>query len=544
MAILCGDAGEKIELFAGTYKTALGLSRTFILPDSPKSLELQLQGDDLVELFLVFPQNVFGLEPATVRVREVRIGRAERRAARRRAREARAAEAAENASQMDDAHRSETIITTVVSAGGDDVRPRTSRSSFAVGEGNTNASGTPTELPDGALTAATQTVTVGPAPSPEELAAMAAAAQFGPYTTFQQLDFAPNFPLGSIADDFIIPPTYSDYLTYRRNHEPTAAPVSDLLAAPNTAAVLGPPVPPRPATPPPSRWFYIDPKGVTQGPWKASLMQTWFVDGFLPPNLPVRREEDEDFIPLKEMCASAADPEYPFRPPSTPLQPPVALDVPSILLSPISLLEQPRRFGPPALFFTSRGGHSTTIVDNRGKSVLRGRLNWTADDELTRLGDIRRLEAFDAGGRAVIVAMRQRGIEVLDVGDALEYPGDESRPALPYFHADPSGVSRRPNFMWKLGGTVGDESQQLPSDLPKSKRNATSHKKLNIGANGHSHTRPSSTKIDPSPNEDGEGPWEEEIMFLGRHGDTMYVCERDAGSFRILALGARHSRIH
>src|SRR5882757_4365575 len=87
LAILCGDNGEKVELFAGTYRTALGLSRTFILPDSPRSLELQLQGDDLVEIFLLFSQNVFGLEPATVRVREVRIGRAERRAARRRARD-------------------------------------------------------------------------------------------------------------------------------------------------------------------------------------------------------------------------------------------------------------------------------------------------------------------------------------------------------------------------------------------------------------------------------------------------------------------------
>lgn len=71
LAILCGEQGEKVELFAGTYKTALGLSRTFILPDSPRNLELQLQGDDLVEIFLVFGSNVFGLEPATVRVREV-----------------------------------------------------------------------------------------------------------------------------------------------------------------------------------------------------------------------------------------------------------------------------------------------------------------------------------------------------------------------------------------------------------------------------------------------------------------------------------------
>ncbi|KAG1719006.1 hypothetical protein EDD22DRAFT_791948, partial [Suillus occidentalis] len=65
LAILCGDNGEKVKLFAGTYRTASGLSCTFILLDSPCSLELQLQGDDLVEVFLVFSQNVFGLEPVT-----------------------------------------------------------------------------------------------------------------------------------------------------------------------------------------------------------------------------------------------------------------------------------------------------------------------------------------------------------------------------------------------------------------------------------------------------------------------------------------------
>ena len=63
---------------------------------------MQLQGDDLVEVFLVFSQNVFGLEPATVRVREVRIGRAERRAARRRARENRIGEPSNNDADAQD----------------------------------------------------------------------------------------------------------------------------------------------------------------------------------------------------------------------------------------------------------------------------------------------------------------------------------------------------------------------------------------------------------------------------------------------------------
>ena len=49
-----------------------------------------------MEVFFVFPQNVFGLEPATVRVREVRIGRAERTARRRAARSAAASAAPED----------------------------------------------------------------------------------------------------------------------------------------------------------------------------------------------------------------------------------------------------------------------------------------------------------------------------------------------------------------------------------------------------------------------------------------------------------------
>ena len=110
-----------MELFAGTYRTTLGLSRTFILPDSPRSLELQLQGDDLVEVFLVFSHNVFGLEPATVRVREVRVGRAERRAALRRAREHRNDDAAGsevNAPSLGDGELADTSVTVGVSLTG------------------------------------------------------------------------------------------------------------------------------------------------------------------------------------------------------------------------------------------------------------------------------------------------------------------------------------------------------------------------------------------------------------------------------------------
>ena len=249
LAILCGENGEKVELFAGTYRTALGLSRTFILPDSPRSLELQLQGDDLVEVFLVFAQNVFGLEPATVRVREVRIGRAERRAARRRAREIRSGSAdvfdTDAPGPEDDDTNVNLNIGVSVAPGADPV--------VSTGDARSPTPST-ARTPEGPQTPG-DTRTLSHA---EELVALA-TAQMGPYTTFQQLSFAPNFPLASIADEYIIPPTYPEFLDYRAEHEPE---VSNVDLAQVQFCPPGLPVPTPCA---PSKWFYRDPKGVVHG---------------------------------------------------------------------------------------------------------------------------------------------------------------------------------------------------------------------------------------------------------------------------------------
>ena len=214
LAILCGDNGEKVELFAGTYRTALGLSRTFILPDSPRSLELQLQGDDLVEVFLVFSQNVFGLEPATVRVREVRIGRAERRAARRRARENLTSPSAADgpgdgdtdtpANAEEEVSVNVTIGVAITPPATDEALPTASSGPGSPAPESANAQA------DGANGTATST---------DELVTLA-AAQMSPYTTFQQLSFAPKFPLATIADEYIISPTYRSFLEYRSQYEP------------------------------------------------------------------------------------------------------------------------------------------------------------------------------------------------------------------------------------------------------------------------------------------------------------------------------------
>ncbi|KAI0361763.1 hypothetical protein OH77DRAFT_1444605 [Trametes cingulata] len=532
LAILCGDNGEKVELFAGTYRTALGLSRTFILPDSPRSLELQLQGDDLVEVFLVFSQNVFGLEPATVRVREVRIGRAERRAARRRARENMSGRSPDGdtdggaANAEEDASVNVTIGVAVTPPATDE--PPTP---------SANLMSPPSES-----TSQVQLETTNPSGnSTDELVAVA-AAQMSPYTTFQQLSFAPNFPLATIADEYVIPPTYRAFLDYRNQYEPE---VNGGTNVDLSQVQFSPPGLPVPTPAPPSKWYYRDPKGVIHGPWKASLMQAWYRDGLLPPDLPVRREEDAEYTLLKDLRLQCVDPTHPFRsspPPPSLASAPIVPDSTKPLLPPQSLLTQPKHFGPPALFFSSRGGHSTTIVDSRGRSVLKGRFVWSADDEETqslgssRLGDVKRLEAFDVKDRAVLVAMRQGGIEAVDFGDALLRPADHSRTILPHFHPPTSSINRRGPFVWKIGTPI--EAQRSPvSSLPTPPPTGVSNSKM-IPRKKQS-TGPSRSPGRPEFMMSGDGDPEhlrDEVIFLGRKDDEMYLCEKSSNSFRILKL--------
>lgn len=536
LAILCGENGEKVELFAGTYRTALGLSRTFILPDSPRSLELQLQGDDLVEVFLVFSQNVFGLEPATVRVREVRLGRAERRAARRRAREL----------QVDDLLNPDTDVPPAVED--------TTNVNVNVGFSISSSVSVTTEVSNGTtVMSSAATVTSGASPSTSQSnmthrTASGTAPKVedipqipsGPYTTFQQLSFAPNFPLASIVDEYVIPPTYPDFLQYRSVYEPGVNGNADVDLSQVQFTPPGLPVPP---AAPPSRWYYRDPKGVVHGPWTLSRMHAWYREALLPPDLPVRREEETEFVLLKDLRQHCVDPSQPFGPASSraisgesPTDSGACAGKP--LLHPISLLSQSKLFGPPALFFSSRGGHSTAIVDGRGRSVLKDRFFWTTDDDVDgqllhsgRLGDIKRLEAFDLQDRSVLVAMRQGGFEAVDLTDALLRPADASRDVLPHFTAPPFQMNRRKIFTWRIGSPPSSSSSTsvTVTTLPRnSSRGNVSAKKPGTGK---------ASARQESGSGDGEGePSRCEILFLGRQDDNVYLCERDGETFRVLRL--------
>ena len=266
-------------------------------------------------------------------------------------------------------------------------------------------------------------------------------------------------------------------------------------------------------------------------------MQAWYKDGLLPPDLPVRNEEDNEYILLRDLRQQCVDPVHPFRsaPPLPAIQSsPSLCDASKPLLPPISLLVQPRHFGPPALFFSSRGGHSTSIVDARGRSVLRGRFLWSAEDEVNstsnapRMGDIKRLEAFDVKDRAVIVAMRQGGLEALDLGDALLKPADESRTVLPYFLPPPSNINRRGPFVWKIGTPVNSST----GGTALSARAKTGY----LGRKASYPPVKPPSKGDFTAVNDGDQEFADEIIFLGRTGDNLYLCERNGGAFRILRL--------
>ena len=274
-------------------------------------------------------------------------------------------------------------------------------------------------------------------------------------------------------------------------------------------------------------------------------MQAWYKDALLPPDLPVRREEDTEYILLKELRLQSVDPTQPFRAISSPVPPPVLSECSPIckpLLSPISLLEQPRHFGPPALFFSSRGGHSTSIVDSRGRSVLKGKFFWSSDNSqepksssFGKMGDIKRLEALDLRERAVLVAMRQGGLEVVDLGDALLNPADESRTILPHYNPSQTNINRRAPFVWKIGTPIVDT--QL-NELTTESRIIHNSKKTSTGPK-----RNSSGKSD-SISSDFDMDSQDEVLFLGRKEDEIYFCERNAGSFRILRLSTTNHDRH
>lgn len=290
-------------------------------------------------------------------------------------------------------------------------------------------------------------------------------------------------------------------------------------------------------------------------------MQTWYREGLLPLDLPVRREEDTEYVLLRDLRQQCIDPTYPFRsaPPARSFEsvaapglgPMPTLDPSKPLLKPLSLLTQSRIFGPPALFYSTRGGHSTVIVDGRGRSVLKGRFLWSRDPGVEdvslplpplpasgRLGDVKRLEAFDVdSARSVLVALRQGGFEAVDFEDALLRPADASRHLLPQFATTPSQVNRRAPFTWKIGMPVGTATSSATSLAPLKGPSRLLHAPVKKLSTGPGKTPAARSEFGSGMVPDGESEHtRDEVIYLGRRDDNVYICERNGGAFRILRL--------
>ncbi|GAA5827052.1 hypothetical protein JCM11251_002223 [Rhodosporidiobolus azoricus] len=390
LAVLCGEDGERIELFTGSRSISLSLNRTFVLPETPRTVEFQLQGDDLVDIYLVYSESIFALEPATVRVREVGVGRGERRARRERERRLRdlaatsrgpVAEGAPSAGvrspslhsalhPADHALQEPPMVSDDSQAEGEDPlqqvvhpavslaeRPRTMSTSVRSPE-NPPPAFSSGEFPVPPASAAPSAASSHGTTSIEDVPGSGRSSKSSaPYSTFQQLSFVPPVPSSVLSSAWTIPPLYTD-------------------------VVAGSPAPPADAA---------------------------FDDELIQPAITVTgsngivSEGADEIAANMAAAAAAAD----------------GTDLP--LLSPISLLggAASRQNGPPGLFFVSKGRNLSGIVTADGKSIIKRPLVWSHDRQVPTdlTTDIRqRVEVLVVGGkRTVVVKLSPLDVKCISV---------------------------------------------------------------------------------------------------------------------------------
>jgi hypothetical protein len=100
-------------------------------------------------------------------------------------------------------------------------------------------------------------------PHPDEVATAALMAM-GPYTTFQQLSFAPNFPLATLAEECIIPPSYKAVKEYKKVYETEDRDNTQGTENPETSDEVN-------AHLHDVQWFYKDPRGIIRGMYPLYL---------------------------------------------------------------------------------------------------------------------------------------------------------------------------------------------------------------------------------------------------------------------------------
>ena len=344
----------------------MSLNRTFVLPSVPRTIEFQLQGDELVDIYrasaaclacltwpVVYDESIFALEPATVRVREVGVARHERRALRRQ-RELERTQRANAGLPPLPPDEDDSLVDP-------DQPASTEPAPFA------DAAATPSADPDEPVRTTDATTTSsahGPAtPSPNPAGApLPRTTPELAFSTFQQLGEIPPVPASVLASAFVIPRAFADAIAR-----------ADTAATYET--VVG-------STPQPSQ------------------------DGF--PGF----VQSADAQRTPDMSADDSG----------------VLGVP--LLSPISLLANhpARSSGPPGLFFVSRGRGMTGIVDADGRSVIRRPIHWAGADALPR-DTPETLRALDVFSRieALVVPSREKTV-LIGTGPTTIHAVDVCRP--------------------------------------------------------------------------------------------------------------------
>ncbi|ODV78024.1 uncharacterized protein CANTADRAFT_26978 [Suhomyces tanzawaensis NRRL Y-17324] len=107
------------------------------------------------------------------------------------------------------------------------------------------------------------------------------------------------------------------------SQQPESTPVAQTLTAaplPTLPPGLAPPTMESPSnvpllTPDKIEWYYIDPLGTEQGPFNGDLMQEWLTGGYLDLELRIRRKEERNYKPLKQLCEAVQNYIQPFKVP-------------------------------------------------------------------------------------------------------------------------------------------------------------------------------------------------------------------------------------
>jgi hypothetical protein len=184
-------------------------------------------GDELLDVFLVYPASIFALEPSTVRVREVGIGRNERRQARR---------------ERERQARDEAALARARADADDNDEPLPPRDTVEVTTPTFTTESPVVDSSPAPATRVTSSTVTGPrTPATNSLSPGVPAKAAHPYCTFQQLQTIPPVPPAVLASSFLIPPTYDSVVSATGRNQPP--PRQGLDTLPETSESSSPPSP-------------------------------------------------------------------------------------------------------------------------------------------------------------------------------------------------------------------------------------------------------------------------------------------------------------